>query len=412
MAQAILWLIVGFIVFEFVLEKVLSYLNLQTWDRPLPAEVKDLYDAEKYRQAREYAKTNFSFDLISSTFSLLVSVSFLIFGGFAWVDSFARSYSSNPIVIGLLFFGVLGLASSIISLPFGIYHTFVIEQKFGFNKTTAGTFIMDKIKGLLLGVVIGGGLLALLIYLYGLLGDKFWLAAWGVVAAFSVFIAMFYTSILLPIFNKLTPLEDGELRRSIEAFAGKVAFPLTNIMVLDGSRRSSKANAFFSGLGSRKSIVMYDNLIKDLNTEEITAVLAHEVGHYKKKHILQSMVISVTQMGIMFFLFGLLAASPWMAEVLGAKENSFHLSLVTFSMLYSPVSQIIGLLMNLFSRKNEYEADAYAKETYAAEPLITALKKLSINHLSNLQPHPAYVFFNYSHPTLLQRITNLRNSQA
>lgn len=412
MAQIILWVIVGFIVFEFTLEKVLSYLNLQTWDKPLPDEVKDLYDAQKYAEARNYAKTNFSFDMVSGTFSLLVSLSFLLFGGFAWVDSFARSFSNNPIVIGLIFFAVLGLGSSLISLPFGIYHTFVIEQKFGFNKTTPGTFVLDKLKSLVLGVIIGGGLLALLIYLYGLLGDKFWLAAWGVVAAFSIFIAMFYTSILLPIFNKLTPLEDGELRSSIEAFSNKVNFPLTNIMVLDGSKRSSKANAFFSGLGSRKSIVLYDNLIKDLNTEEITAVLAHEVGHYKKKHILQSMVISVTQMGIMFFLFGWLASNPWMAEVLGAKENSFHLSLVTFSLLYSPVSQIIGLLMNLFSRKNEYEADAYAKETYAAQPLITALKKLSINHLSNLQPHPAYVFFNYSHPTLLQRITNLRNTPA
>lgn len=407
MAQTILWFIVGFILFEFILEKILNFLNLKTWDKPLPATVKDLYDSKKYAEAEAYAKVNFRFDVVSSTFSLLVTVSFLVLGGFAWADGVARSLSDSPILQGLIFFGILGAGSSLISLPFGIYHTFVIEQKFGFNKTTPQIFVMDKIKGIFLAVLIGGGLLALLTFLFGLLGDKFWLAAWAVVAAFSIFFAMFYTSFLLPIFNQLTPLESGTLRESIEKYAAKVSFPLTNIFVMDGSKRSAKANAFFSGLGSKKNIVLYDTLIKDLSTEEITAVLAHEVGHYKRKHILQSMLISIVQMGIMFFLFGFLASSSWMAEVLGAKENSFHLALVTFTLLYSPVSHVIGILMNLFSRKNEYEADAYARDTYSSSPLITALKKLSVNHLSNLQPHPAYVFFNYSHPTLLQRIQSL-----
>ncbi len=306
-----------------------------------------------------------------------------------------------------MFFAVIGLISSLIGLPFEIYDTFWIEEKFGFNKTTPKLFVMDKLKGLVLAVVIGGGIIALLTFLFGLLGNMFWLAAWGVVAVFSIFFAMFYTNLLLPIFNKLTPLESGELRASIEKYAAKVNFPLTNILVMDGSKRSTKANAFFSGLGSKKNIVLYDNLINDMNTEEITAVLAHEVGHYKKKHVLQSMVISVVQMGIIFFVFGWLASNPLMAEVLGAKQNSFHLSLITFSLLFSPISIITGLLMNLFSRKNEYEADNYARETYAAIPLITSLKKLSVNHLSNLQPHPAFVFFNYSHPTLLQRMRNL-----
>lgn len=407
MAAAVLYFIVGFILLEFVFEKVLSYLNLQTWDKPLPEAVKDLYDAKKYAEARDYAKVNYHFGTVSSVFSLIVSVSFLVLGGFAWVDGLVRAYSENPVVHSLLFFGVIGAGSSLISLPFGIYHTFVIEERFGFNKTTLTTFFTDKIKGLVLAITLGGGILALLTWLYLLLGSYFWLAAWAVVAAFSVFFAMFYTSLLLPLFNKLIPLESGELRTSIENYARKVDFPLTNIFVMDGSKRSSKANAFFSGLGHKKNIVLYDTLIKEMTLEEITAVLAHEVGHYKKQHVLQSMVISVLQMGFMFFIFGLLAGSPLMAEVLGAKENSFHLSLVTFSMLYSPISLITGLLMNVFSRKNEYEADAYARDTYSAAPLVTSLKKLSVNHLSNLQPHPAYVFVNYSHPTLLQRIRAL-----
>lgn len=409
MAQSILYLITGFVLFEFVLSKTLSWLNLKTWDKPLPAEVAGLYDAKKYQEARDYAYANYKVGAITSVIMLVISLSFLWLKGFAWVDNIARGITDSAILQSLIFFGIIGGASGLIGLPFDVYDTFVVEEKFGFNKTTPATFVMDKLKSLLLAVVIGGGILALLTYLYGLLGDKFWIAAWLVVATFTILLAMFYTNLLLPLFNKLTPLESGPLRDSIEEYSRKVQFPLTNILVMDGSTRSTKANAFFSGLGSKKNIVLYDNLVNEMSIDEITAVLAHEVGHYKKKHILQSMVISVAQMGIMFFVFGWLAALPVMAEVLGATQNSFHLSLVTFSMLFAPISLVTGLLMNVFSRKNEYEADNYAKDTYAAIPLITSLRKMSVNHLSNLQPHPAYVFFNYSHPTLLQRMRNLQS---
>ncbi|HWB62080.1 MAG TPA: M48 family metallopeptidase [Chitinophagales bacterium] len=404
MAQVILYFIVAFIAFEFALSKTLSWLNLKTWDKPLPDDVKDLYDQEKYVRAKEYAVANYNVGTVTGIISFVITITFLLLHGFAWVDAIARSISPSPILQCLIFFAIIGAASSVISLPFDIYDTFVIEQKFGFNRTTPRTFVFDKLKGLVLAVVLGGGILALLTWLYTLLGNYFWLAAWGVISGISIFLAMFYTSIFLPLFNKLTPLAEGELRSSLEKYAAKVGFPLTNIFVMDGSKRSTKANAFFSGLGHKKNIVLYDNLVNDMNTDEITAVLAHEVGHYKKKHVLQSMVISVAQMGIMLFIFGWLAGHPIMAQVLGAKQNSFHLSLITFGLLYSPISMVTGLLMNLFSRKNEYEADAYAKQTYSAAPLITALKKLSVNHLSNLQPHPAFVFFNYSHPTLLQRM--------
>ncbi len=410
MAQVILYVVIGFMLFEFLLSKTLSWLNMKTWDTPLPEEVKDFYTAEKYNEAKQYFIANNKLSTVSSLLTLVISIAFLYFGGFAWADEWARSISASLVVQALLFFGLLSLASGVISLPFKLYSTFVIEEKFGFNKITPLLYVTDKLKGLALGAVLGGGILALLTWLFTLLGNNFWWAAWAVVSAVSIFFAMFYTDLLLPVFNKLTPLQSGELRQSIEKYAAQVQFPLTNIMVMDGSKRSSKANAFFSGLGSKKNIVLFDTLINEMTTEEITAVLAHEVGHYKRKHVLQTMFIGLLQMGLLFFLFGWLARFPLLAEALGAKQNSFHLALVSFSLLYSPVSLITGLLMNLFSRKNEYEADAYAKETYSAAPLISALKKLTIHQLANLQPHPAYVFFNYSHPTFLQRMSAMQGN--
>ena len=408
MAQTLLYLILAFVVAEFLFSKILSYLNIRSWDKPVPDEIKDLYQEDKFEKAKAYALDNNKVSTISGAISFILTISFLYLKGFAWVDSIAHQVSGQYIIQGLVFFGIVSGVTSLIGLPFDIYSTFVIEEKYGFNKTTPATFIADKVKGLVLGVIIGGGIYALLAYLFQLLGDYFWIAGWLVVSGFSLFIATFYTAVLLPIFNKLTPLENGELRSNIETYSSKVSFPLTNIMVMDGSKRSSKANAFFSGIGSRKSIVLFDTLINDMNTDEITAVLAHEVGHYKKKHVLQSMALSIAQMGVLFFLFGWLARSPLMAEVLGAKENTFYLSLVTFSLLYSPISTIIGMFMNVFSRKNEYEADNYAKTTYGTEPLISALKKLYVNTLGNPQPDPLYVFVNYSHPTLLQRIRAMR----
>jgi STE24 endopeptidase len=408
LAQTLFYLIIAFIVLEFLFSKLISYLDMQTWELPVPAEIQELYKADTFERARAYAKENDTLSTISGTFSFIITVAFFYLHGFAWVDGIVRSISDNSIMQGLLFFALIMLTSSILNLPFELYSTFVIEEKYGFNKTTLATFVGDKIKNTVLLALIGGGIYALLAYLYGLLGGYFWLAAWIVVGSFTIFVAAFYTAILLPIFNKLTPLEAGELRSKIEDYAAKVQFPLTNIMVMDGSKRSSKANAFFSGMGSRKSIVLYDTLIKEMSIDEITAVLAHEVGHYKKKHVTQSMILSISQMGVLLFLFGWLAGNPVMAEVLGAKENTFYLSLISFTLLYSPVSTITGLLMNVFSRKNEYEADNYAKTTFGGEPLIMALKKLYVTTLSNPQPHWLNVFVNFSHPTLLQRIRAIK----
>ena len=406
--EFILSLIIAFVVFEFVFDKVLDFINSKSWESEIPIEVEGLYDEKEYKKAKEYAKDNGKLGLLSGLISFAIMLSMLVFGGFGYVDELARSFTDNNILVTLIFFGILSLASSVIGLPFSIYKTFVIEEKYGFNKTGPGLFVMDMIKGLIVSGIIGAILISALTFVFYKLPVNFWWIAWIIVAFFSLFFATFYTSLIVPIFNKLKPLEDGELRSSIEAYAKKVNFPLSKIMVIDGSKRSTKANAFFSGLGKQKSIVLYDTLLEEHSTEEITGILAHEVGHYKKKHIVQSMIISIFQMGVLFFLFGWIAQNENVALALGASQNAFHIALIGFSMLYSPVSLITGILMNMFSRKNEFEADHYAKSTYAAEPLMSSLKKLSKKHLSNLTPNKIYSFVHFSHPPVVERLRALK----
>ena len=406
--NTLLIIILVILIVEFLFDKYLDYLNLKSLQPQLPKEAEEIYDAEKYRKSQEYYKVNHNFSMITSIFNFVLMLAMLLFGGFAWLDEHVRMYTSNPIWMAIIFFGVLGIASDIIGTPFSLYHTFVIEEKFGFNKTTIKTFILDKIKGYLLAAIIGGGLLAFIVWIYGITGKYFWLYAWGVMAVFMMFATMFYASIILPLFNKFTPLPEGELRSAIEAYCSKVGFKLNNLFVMDGSKRSSKANAFFSGLGSSKKIVLYDTLINNHTTDELVAVLAHEIGHYKKKHTRTGLIVGFFQTGLMLFILSLFLGNPALAEALGAKQSSFHLNILVFGMLYSPLSEILGILMNMLSRKHEYEADNFAKTTFNGEALASALKKLSVNNLSNLKPHPAYAFVHYSHPTLLERLAELK----
>lgn len=398
--------IVLFIIVEFLWSQLLDYLNNRSWSSKIPDQMMGFYDEEKYIQAKNYDQEKYRLQLLSSVWSFFITIVFLLCGGFAFLDQLLRSYTNQPILLGLLFFGTMSAASYLLSLPFSIYGTFVIESKYGFNKSTPALFVMDAVKGIFLMILIGGGLLSLVIWLSMVAGNYFWLLAWACISGFSVLMAMFYTSLLLPLFNKLTPLPDGSLKEAIVSYAKQVSFPVNNILVMDGSKRSSKANAFFSGLGPKKSIVLFDTLIAEMSEEEIIAVLAHEVGHYKRKHIYQSIAISIISTGFTLLVFGQLMGSEVLAKVLGTPK-SFHIALVVFSMLYSPISLISTPLLNVFSRKNEYEADAYAKATSSAAALVSGLKKMSIQHLSNLSPHPWYVFFHYSHPPLLARIKAL-----
>jgi len=408
-STTLFYIIIGILIIKFISDKIIDHLNAKHFNDDLPDEIADVYDTEEYKKSQIYKATNYRFGILTSSFSLIITLLFFVLDGFEFVDNFARSYSSNPIVIALIFFGIIIIVSDIISTPFSYYKTFVIEEKFGFNKTTIKTFIYDKIKGWLMMAILGGGILALIIWFYQWTGKQFWLYAWGLVTVFTIFLNMFYARLIVPLFNKQTPLEEGDLRNKISAYAKSVGFNLNKIFVIDGSKRSTKANAYFSGFGSEKRVTLYDTLINDLNEDEIVSVLAHEVGHYKKKHIIFNLISSILLTGLTLFILSIFISKPVLSEALGVTIPSFHIGLIAFGLLYSPISEITGLIMNYFSRKFEYQADNYAKETYKSDPLISGLKKLSKNSLSNLTPHKAYVFMHYSHPTLLERIKSLKN---
>jgi len=406
-ATTLFYIIISIICISFIIDKMLDYLNAKNYDNPIPNELEDVYDNAEYKKSQTYKKTNYAFGIWSSLFSLVLTLGFLIFDGFEYVDNIARQYSENPILIALIFFGIIMLASDIISTPFSYYKTFVIEERFGFNKTTKSTFVLDKIKGLLMMAIIGGGILALIIWFYQQTQDLFWLYAWGIVTVFTVLMNLFYSKLIVPLFNKQTPLEDGTLRDKISDYAKSVGFNLDKIFIIDGSKRSTKANAYFSGFGSEKRVTLYDTLVNELDEEEIVAVLAHEVGHYKKKHIIFNLGASIILTGLTLFVLSVFVSNPLLSNALGVEIPSFHVGLIAFGLLYSPISEVTNFFMNQLSRKFEYQADDYARNTYKAEPLITSLKKLSKNSLSNLTPHPAYVLMHYSHPTLLERVKNL-----
>jgi len=407
MAHILFIIIIIILVADFALERYLAFLNIQESGKELPPILRDIYDPEKYARQQDYFRTNSRFGMLSSSFSFVIILVMITCGGFIFVDNIVQQYIQNPIWTPILFFGILFFANDVLNIPFELYDTFVIEQKFGFNKITPKLYIFDKLKGLGMTIIMGGGILFVVIWIYTLTPEYFWLLAWAVVTAFSLFMTMFYSQIIVPLFNKQTSLEAGELRTEIEKFALKTDFKLDNVFVIDGSKRSTKANAYFSGLGSKKRIVLYDTLMDKMTVEEIVAVLAHEVGHYKHKHTLINFMISIPYTLLLFFAFGYILQSDSFAQALGGTVASFHLNAIAFSILYSPISLVLDTAMNVLSRKFEYQADAFAASYGYAPQLESGLKKLSATSLSNLMPHPLSVFFHYSHPTLYQRITKL-----
>jgi len=407
MHNIIFFLILIIPVTGYIVERYLNYLNSLMWSDVLPERLKGICDKEEYKKTQLYQKDNNRLSFWSSTFNLAVILVMIIAGGFALIDNFARTFTANAVIISLMFFGIIGFISDIINIPFGCYDTFIIEKKYGFNTMTIRTFITDHIKSWFLALLVGIPVLGLITWFYYKSGKNFWLYAWGLITLFSVFINLFYSELIVPLFNKQIPLQEGSLRTMIETFSQKTGFRLRNIYIIDGSKRSTKANAYFSGFGPKKRIVLYDTLQKELSEEEIVAVLAHEIGHYKKKHVLQNLFISVLITGLMLFLLSAVVNSPSLSQALGSRNASFHLGLIVFGILYSPLSLLIGMLTNYISRKNEFAADGFVKENFRPEILAMALKKLSVKNLSNMIPHPAYVFFHYSHPPLLRRLDKL-----
>ncbi|MDD3876417.1 MAG: M48 family metallopeptidase [Bacteroidales bacterium] len=408
METLIFWAIIAIIIFDFLSEQFLSYLNNTYRKKPLPEIGVGIYDEKEYTRSQKYEEDKYRFSTLDATLSFIIMLFFLSFGGFPFLDNIVRSLTENPILMALLFFGTLSMASNIISIPFSWYITFVIEERYGFNKTTQKTFFLDILKSWILSAIIGVPLIAFIVWIFNDASPYMWLLAWLVVSSFMLFFNFFYSSLIVPLFNKQKPMEEGTLKEAINNFANKVGFKLTAIYVIDGSKRSAKANAYFSGFGSKKRIVLYDTLIQQLNEEELVAVLAHEIGHYKKNHILKSIVISILSLGLTFFLLSVFIQNPVFSKALGVEQASFHISVITFGILYGFISTFFGLFMNIYSRYNEFEADHFAATQYSADALEKALKKLSVNNLSNLMPHPWFVFVYYSHPPLLERLKAIR----
>ena len=401
------WIILVAIVGIFALDLFSEWLNLKGLRLELPQDFKDVFDQEKYSKSLEYTRITTKFGAIQSSFDLLIFLFFWIIGGFGWLSDIIIGLDYNPIISGLLFFSILFIAAGLMNLPFEIHETFKIEAKFGFNKTTRSTFISDKIKGLFLGALIGLPVLGLIIWLFESF-ENAWLWGWIFLSGFSLLMAYLAPAVILPLFNKFEPLEEGELKSAINDMAETCKFPLTELSVMDGSKRSSKSNAFFTGFGKNKKIALYDTLIANHSTSELVAVLAHEIGHFKKKHIMQTLFLGITQTGVLFLVLGFFIEFKPLSSAFGVTKPSVYCSLLFFTLLFKPISKILSVLMNILSRKNEFEADAYAANvTGNADSLITALKKLSADNLSNLTPHPFYVFMHYSHPPVSKRIIEL-----
>lgn len=402
-------LILFILVCNYVFETIVSILNLKALSPVLPSEFSDVFDKSEYEKSQRYTKVNTGFSLIESSTTLFLTIIFLLAGGFQYVDGIARSFGFGSIITGLIFTAILIVLSFLIGLPFSLYSTFVIEERFGFNRTTIKTFIVDTVKGTILAILLGGPLLALILWFFESAGSFAWLYCWGGVVLFSFIVQLLAPVLILPLFNKFTPLEEGSLKDKILEYAKQENFSIQGIFTMDGSKRSSKLNAFFTGFGKFRKIVFYDTLMEKLSDEEIVAVLAHEMGHYKLKHIYKMLAASVIQTGIMFYLLSLILENRLLFDAFSMEHVSIYASLIFFGFLYSPINTFVSILFNMRSRKHEFEADTYSAETTGlAEKLISSLKKLSQANLSNLTPHPLNVFLHYSHPPVLQRINALR----
>ncbi len=406
-----LMIVLAILIGSYLLDLIVDILNVRHVDTKLPEEFEGLYDEVKYKTSQEYLKVNTQFSIFSATVSMLITISFILAGGFNWVDRIARSFDFGSIATGLIFAGLIMLGSQLIQIPFSIYDTFVIEDRFGFNKTTPKTFILDILKSWLLTVIIGGLVLAGVLWFFESVGESAWLYCWLALSFFQIFLMFVAPVVIMPLFNKFVPLEDGSLKKAIEDYAGSQKFKLKGIFKMDGSKRSTKSNAYFTGFGKFRRIVLFDTLIEKHTEDELVSILAHEMGHYKKKHILISIAMSLLTTGVMFYVLSLFINNQGLFAAFKMNEMSIYASLFFFGFLYAPIDMMLSIYANIISRRHEYEADKYAVLTYKKpESMISALKKLSVENLSNLTPHPFKVFFSYSHPPVLARVRAIKKA--
>ena len=405
MEQTYYLIIIFALAVEYLLSTVSSILDMGNIVEEVPADFQDVYDREKYARSQSYLRDRTRFGIFSSTFSLLLILVVIHTGLFGVLDQFVRVQTNQPILAGLLFFGIIFIIQDIISLPFSIYSTFVIEEKFEFNRTTPKTFVIDKLKGYALTVILGSAVIVPILFFFERFGPRGWWIAWGLVTLFMIAVQPLFVHVIAPLFNKFTPLEEGELRTAIEEYSEKVKFPIGRIDVMDGSKRSGHSNAYFSGLGKSRRIALFDTLLEKHTTEEIISVVAHEVGHYKRKHIIKGTALGILETGVMLFIFNLIMKDAALFAVFGVSDISVYGGLVFFAMLYAPVSMITSLLTTAVSRKNEFEADIFSLQTTEnPQALVNMLKGLAANNLAHLTPHPLKVFLSYSHPPVISRI--------
>ncbi|MBC8418102.1 MAG: M48 family metallopeptidase [Desulfobacteraceae bacterium] len=405
-------IILAILIGDYLLNLIVDIQNVRYLRTDLPEEFSGYYDREKYRKSQEYLKENTRFGFVTDSITTPVTIGFILFGGFNLIDQFARSFHLSAILTGLIFAGILVFASQILSIPFSIYRTFVIEEKYGFNKTTPKTFVLDIVKTWVLAAVIGGILFSGVLWFFEETGPLAWVYCWIAVTLFQVFLIFIAPVVIMPIFNKFVPLEDGELKSAIEGYAKGQDFKLKGVFTMDGSRRSTKSNAFFTGFGRFRRIVLFDTLIEKHTKDELVSVLAHEMGHYKKRHVLKSIVISILTTGLMFFILSIFINNRELFAAFRMEHTSIYASLFFFGFLYVPIDMILSVFGNMLSRRHEYEADDYAVTTYRKpQSMIAALKKLSVDNLSNLTPHPFKVILTYSHPPVLERIKAIRRLQ-
>ena len=395
--------------FEFFIYNLCRFLDIKNISTSLPGEFINYYDEAKYKKSQKYLISNTKFNYITSSFDLLITLGIIFSGFFNIIDLWVRSFNYSSMISGVLFFGVLFLLQDIISTPLSIYKTFVIEEKFGFNKTSIKTYFLDKLKSYILLIIFGTIIFSIILFFFENYGSNAWIYAWLIISVFMVLIQPIFTLFIAPLFNKFSPIEEGSLKNKITDFAKQVNFPISRIDIMDGSKRSSKSNAYFSGLGKNKRIALFDTLIENHSEDELLSIIAHEIGHYKKKHNIKGIILGVLQVGLLFFLLSLFINNRMLFDVFSMENLSIYASLLFFTMLYSPIELIMSFITNTISRKHEFEADAFAKESIGSSKfLIEALKKLTVTNLGNLKPHPLTVKLNYSHPPVLERIQALK----